>query len=481
MLNKTQAGTLTRKKAYIYAAVGFLITLCMCLVLVFFMADNRVRAEQMVVEQLIAEQSVRLNDRISHLLFRIMTIETSVQFHGGNIRSLHFQRLAEMLADDPAIRSLILAPNAVVTDVFPREGNYGLVGTVFITEAPHDYYVHSERDQIAMLAKETREIVIGGPFPARYGGYILIGRKAVFLEDENGIEEFWGMIGIRLDLDMTLRDVGFEVLSAVGYDYKLWRIDPDTGAPAVIARFGYANGQDRTYIERPIYLMNTQWHLRIYTPWAWHTFAEIRIAMLLSLSISLLVALLLYNDVSLRRMKAQLEELSHTDALTGIRNRRFFMEAIPAHIARIIRHNAEAFILMMDLDEFKKTNDIHGHQVGDEVLKEVARRITATVRGYDLAARYGGEEFIVFVSEIDKQGVIRLAHRIKDAIAEPIQIGALSLTITVSIGIAEVATANTLEASINFADRVLYKAKNTGRNKVVFCEQCAECGVCPKE
>ena len=472
-----------QKNRYTNAIVGFFITLGMCLLSVLSMANNRVHTERLVIEQLITEQGTRINERISHLMFTITALETHVRLYHGEIGDEHFQRVAQMLVDDPAVRNITLAPGNVITNVFPFEGNEALIGRPVLLEAPPYDGALSEFDRLSIEAKEIRAIAIGGPHLYGDAGYILIGRSAVFIEDERGNEEFWGIIGITLNLERTLKDVGLESLCALGYKYTLWWINPDTGLPTDIRCCESLDYADLPYVESAIGIVSTHWYLRVYTPWAWHSFIEVRVGIAFSFFISLLVALLLYSNANLKKMKDELEKASNTDALTGVSNRRFFEAALPAHFARIIRQDTQSFIFMLDIDKFKEVNDVYGHPVGDAVLKEVAARITSSVRGYDLVARYGGEEFIVFASEIDRQSATRLAQRMKNNIAQtPIQVGEIQITITASIGVAQAAPANTLEQSISFADRALYKAKNSGRNSIRFCRQCAAKGsACPEE
>jgi len=138
---------------------------------------------------------------------------------------------------------------------------------------------------------------------------------------------------------------------------------------------------------------------------------------------------------------------------------------------RVGRQNSESFVIIFDLDHFKSVNDEHGHQSGDMTLKEIARRVPSTLRQYDIFARYGGEEFIIFVAGIEKEAAVQLAERIRQKIAEKeISVKDSSITVTASFGIAPAAPVNDLEGAIALADKALYKAKEQGRNRVVFGE-----------
>jgi two-component system cell cycle response regulator len=127
--------------------------------------------------------------------------------------------------------------------------------------------------------------------------------------------------------------------------------------------------------------------------------------------------------------------------------------------------------VIMDIDFFKSVNDTHGHDVGDEVLKEFASRIAANVRGIDLACRYGGEEFVVVMPDTDVSFAYMVAERLRQQIeVTPMAISRApsALNITISIGIAKSENGDdTAEALLHRADQALYRAKRSGRNRVV--------------
>ena len=161
------------------------------------------------------------------------------------------------------------------------------------------------------------------------------------------------------------------------------------------------------------------------------------------------------------------QRLSVTDALTGLGNYRSFQQILGREIERASRFGRALGLLMLDLDLFKSVNDVHGHQVGNAVLVEVAERLRAEVREVDVVARYGGEEFAVILPEGDSDGAGHTAERICDAMrARPFVVGDLELAVTVSIGVAVFPrhgqAAGTL---VRAADEALYAAKGGGRDQ----------------
>jgi two-component system cell cycle response regulator len=164
-------------------------------------------------------------------------------------------------------------------------------------------------------------------------------------------------------------------------------------------------------------------------------------------------------------------EMAITDQLTGLHNRRYMARHLDNLIASSKRSGKPLSFVIMDIDYFKSINDTNGHDIGDEVLKEFASRIAANVRGIDLACRYGGEEFVVVMPDTDVAFAYSVAERLRQQIeVTPIVISRTpnELKITVSMGIAKSEGGeDTSEALLHRADQALYRAKRTGRNRVV--------------
>jgi len=164
-------------------------------------------------------------------------------------------------------------------------------------------------------------------------------------------------------------------------------------------------------------------------------------------------------------------EMAITDALTGLFNRRYMETHLSALVEQAANRGKPISVLVVDIDFFKSINDGHGHDAGDDVLREFALRIRKSIRNIDLACRYGGEEFVIVMPETDMGVATMVAERLRRRIAsEPfaIQQGAGSLEVTISIGIAALgAPGDNAAAILKRADQALYRAKRDGRNRVV--------------
>jgi two-component system cell cycle response regulator len=177
-----------------------------------------------------------------------------------------------------------------------------------------------------------------------------------------------------------------------------------------------------------------------------------------------------YTDFLRQNLDYSLE-LAITDELTGLNNRRYMESQLGPLVDRAAVGGDGVAALMIDIDHFKKINDAHGHDVGDEVLREFAARLASNVRAIDLPCRYGGEEFTVIMPGADLAAAEKVAERIRLHVAgTPFRVagGAELLGVTISIGVAACSgSGDTPEALIKRADAALYAAKSAGRNRVI--------------
>lgn len=169
------------------------------------------------------------------------------------------------------------------------------------------------------------------------------------------------------------------------------------------------------------------------------------------------------KQAQLIRLNDQLQRLAHTDALTQLANRRSFEETLEYQLALHKRQAITIGLMFLDIDHFKKINDIHGHGCGDEVLSKMGHILKTQMREVDTVARIGGEEFAIILPGVDEQGVYVAAERVRTKLASTKWNHG---TVTVSIGVTMVRPSDTRESVLQRADRALYQAKRAGRNCV---------------
>jgi diguanylate cyclase (GGDEF)-like protein len=195
----------------------------------------------------------------------------------------------------------------------------------------------------------------------------------------------------------------------------------------------------------------------------WHQYAR---------TVLLSRKLVLSNEALLVKQQ-ELETLAERDTLTGLYNRRKFLQLAEQELCRAVRMPCDICLVMVDLDFFKQVNDQYGHPIGDQVLQQVAARLLSGVRATDIVARMGGEEFIVLMPDTPRAGALALAEKLRVALRErPMQLTESTVPITASFGLSglEPQQRASLEALYAAADQALYVAKKQGRDRVEWVD-----------
>lgn len=348
------------------------------------------------------------------------------------------------------IRNVALAPDNVVTHMYPLAGNEAVVGLSY-----RDLGQQWPEVERAMLERRT---VLAGPIDLVQGGRALISRTPVFLEEDH----YWGILSLVLDTDSLFRAVGFGD-SEKGIRFALQWQDggPENGAPVA---------GNQSVFEGPTAL------LEIVVPggsWLLGAVHEARLEdrgyqLLLyrfaGYAIALLVAGLLLLLLEERRRVAGLALL---DQLTGLPNRRWFNRRAHHMIELCSRRGHPLALVYVDLDGFKAVNDRLGHRVGDEVLEELGRRMSACVDSDSFLARIGGDEFVVLVRDASTthEALARIAGMLK-AIRTPIKVLDEQVELGASVGVAIYPhDGPDLVQLMNAADRGMYSIKNDRRQR----------------
>lgn len=221
-----------------------------------------------------------------------------------------------------------------------------------------------------------------------------------------------------------------------------------------------------TMVLRTLFMLGaSEWDTQFNVP------TQVQVATYFAILGVLLLNSMGYVLMQMEHAVGQQHELASHDRLTGLYNRLALMELMDHHLALARRRSSPLALLMLDIDHFKVVNDQHGHLVGDEVLRQVAQRAQARLRGADLLARFGGEEFLALLPATTVEGAQAVAEGIRRAVGDqPMVVNGVSIPVTISIGVhaaipAEGPTA--AEAMIDLSDQALYDAKHQGRNRVV--------------
>lgn len=265
---------------------------------------------------------------------------------------------------------------------------------------------------------------------------------------ENGREVPWGKV--HLDDDWSAVARAYQVGHAVMVDYR----KADTGFGKLAADDGFECG-----VAAPIKISNRRWgalaiagdvdKMPDNAPERLQRFAD-------------LVGISIENA----EVRSQLLARASTDPLTGLANHRTFQERLRDEFELAKRHHRNLSLVMFDLDDFKEVNDSFGHQVGDMVISEIARRLTSVVRTGELLARIGGDEFSLLLPHVDADAAMKGAERARSAVADH-PIGSVG-RLTMSAGVCDLARANTVDELVRLADGALYWAKAVGANKTVM-------------
>lgn len=159
------------------------------------------------------------------------------------------------------------------------------------------------------------------------------------------------------------------------------------------------------------------------------------------------------------------------DSLTGLWNRAAIFEILERELARAKRENRSVGLVLADVDHFKRVNDTFGHVAGDTVLKEVAGRLSASLRDYDSVGRYGGEEFLMILPGCDAENALKQADRVRACMAaRPVTAEEGEIAVTISLGVSAANDPASMGLVLRAADAALYKAKNAGRNRAALAD-----------
>lgn len=435
------------KKKTIVPLIVFLVGICL-LSIFTYNTNVQIQKDRRTIAKLNVETyGQRIENDIEN---GIETTDTLKQvLINGNGQIIYFSKIAENLMSY-SIQSVQLAPNGVVTEIYPEEGNEA--GKI-------DLLNDSKRGEISNYAKDHNITIIQGPIKLQQGGSGLVVRNPIYLEDENGQEYFWGFTIVILRVPEVFED-STNALSKFKYNYRLSR------ETSVL---------DKKYVEvdancdkmiRPVTYNLTvgkeKWKLEIMPRAGWSNSTTLYLIFFGGLSLVLLLTGLTIVLFLLDERRVELKELAHKDGLTKLYNRYGFDEMAE----KMIKKDPEAYYVaaLLDVDDFKLINDMYGHAYGDKALISLAENMQKFFPSSALLGRNGGDEFCILLPNCTME-------EIKEALIEftktpkTFSYKGQTYSFCISLGYAEYPN-NAIERSqlMRCADTALYEVKLHGKN-----------------
>jgi diguanylate cyclase (GGDEF)-like protein len=449
------------------AIVSFVISLVLCTLLIHSAAKNRSNIEKLEIEHLILEKSIQIHEEFTELLYKAQALSMIVVQRDGEV-DIFDEVAPSILKNDPKILNVLLAPDGIVSKIYPLRGNESVIGWNFFSEGPGNKEARS--------AAEEGHLVLAGPFDMATDAQAITGSMPVYIDTSAEKQHFWGLVLLTLKFPQCLENVEFDILERRGYAYELWRINPDTEQRQVIAHSDYYGEPTPKYIEKKIHIYNADWHLKVWPAHAWYSYTENMILVFASFIVCFIVLFIMQNNFELRKMKTFFEEMAKVDPVTGIYNRRYIDETLRGIIKSLSRSNGDLSLLMIDVDHFKSYNDTYGHSKGDTCLRNIAEVIKKNLlRDGDFVVRYGGEEFVVVLPNTSESGARKVSERLLTAMRErniPHEASLVASYVTFSVGATTATVHHTFSGDdyIKRADQAMYMSKQSGRNRYTFLE-----------
>lgn len=448
------------KKKTIVPLIVFLVGICL-LSIFTYNTNVQIQKDRRTIAKLNVETyGQRIENDIEN---GIETTDTLKQvLINGNGQIINFSKIAENLMSY-SVQSVQLAPNGVVTEIYPEEGNEA--GKI-------DLLKDSKRGKISNYAKDHNITIIQGPIKLKQGGSGLVVRNPIYLEDENGQEYFWGFTIVILRVSEIFED-STNALSKFKYNYRLSR---------------EASVLDKKYVEvdancdkmiRPVTYNLTvgkeKWKLEIMPRAGWSNSTTLYLIFFGGLSLVLLLTEIIRVLFLLDERRVELKELAHKDGLTKLYNRYGFDEMAE----KMIKKDPEAYYVaaLLDVDDFKLINDMYGHAYGDKALISLAENMRKFFPSSALLGRNGGDEFCILLPNCTME-------EIKEALIEftktpkTFSYKGQTYSFCISLGYAEYPN-NAIERSqlMRCADAALYEVKLHGKNGCMAYKEGLQSGV----
>ena len=435
------------KKKNLVPLIVFLLSMCLVGFIVY-KTDTHEKWQRRTTAQLnVSTYGERIKNEITNGIAITDTLKQVLISGNGDIKQ--FDTIAENLISD-SIESVQLAPDGVVTDIYPAEGNEA--GKIDLL---HD----KDRGRISCYARDNHTIITQGPFELKQGGYGIAVRNPIYLNDENGQAYFWGFTIVILRVPDIFSD-SIHALSGFGYEYRLSKTE--TPWNDTYKTVYQSDGQITQPVSYDFTIGKESWKFEVTPESGWRNNLLIVTVSTIFTAITLLLSGLTRVWLVSKENKNKFQILARTDSLTGIYNRYGFDESAE----KMMDKNPKAHFVaaLLDIDDFKFINDIYGHAYGDKALKSLADSMKTFFPSDALLGRNGGDEFCILLQNYTCEDAKELLQQFT-GLPKTFSYKGKEQSFNISLGYAEYPTfAASRSQLIRCADAALYAIKLHGKN-----------------
>ena len=435
------------KKRFIVPVVVFILGMCALIGTIYVVGEDQEEQNRTKAQLNAMTYAERIYGELMEGIGVTDTLKQVVISGDGNINK--FYDIAAKMMDD-SIQSIQIAPNGVVTEIYPKEGNES--GKI-------DLLNDSDRGEISRYARDNDTVIMQGTFKLKQGGYGIAVRNPVYLENENGQKSFWGFTIVILKVPEIFSE-SVEALSNFGFKYSLQKC-----ASPWDDTYEWVYGSKKELNDPVIYdfdVYRDKWRLEILPKSGFYNNSNLIYMFIGGVIIVLLLTGLTVALISINENRKLFKKLAVTDTLTGIYNRLGFNRQVEQYM----RQNPQkhCVVAMLDIDDFKLVNDVYGHAAGDGVLQKLAESMKQYFSKDVILGRNGGDEFCIFMPDCTAVEVKPFLKKFTEETRNFYCKGEAH-TFTISLGYAEYPVlADECSKLVRCADMALYAVKMRGKN-----------------
>lgn len=440
------------KKSQILFALVSLLFWLVAVTTIHIISAQFIQKEALKVERVIEknvalmrakfEATIFMDTYLADSLATVVTIDPTFAIaNWDNIAS-------KLLSKALFVRNVGIAPDNVISKVYPLKGNEGAIG--------FDFKTNPQQLRTVLLAKNQQQVYIDGPLTLVQGGVGLIARYPIF-SDYPLNEDYWGTVSVVLDYNKLIKHIGINEFENADIAFRR-----NDNRHVFLGNADVFNNPD---IENTVMLPNGTWEMA--AKYRLDNAEHIQFTKQVVYTIGYMIAVLLYSLIFIHfRNYRKVHKASLYDELTHLPNRRLAM----SQLGQLVKSDDDGSfaVLNIDLNDFKLVNDQLGHEAGDELLKHIAHYLKLSVRTSDTVARFGGDEFIIILRHVSEaKNVEVVVEKIHQMFADnPLSWGKHKIEPSVSIGyaLAQKETEN-VKHLLSEADHAMYKQKQKYKNK----------------